>query len=156
MAKIVTPENFKLELNSVIKDFSDKTKAKINKGIRNSLVLTWGDIIEQTPVDKGGARGGWIVADSPSKERGRKSKVKGRSYVRKQTAKLDLLKQRMVLFSNIPYIRMLEYGGYSTKNSDKPSSKVTSKGYSKQAPKGMVRRNVMKWKSNLRKSLQAL
>lgn len=51
----------------------------------------------------------------------------------------------MTLTNNLPYAHVVEFGGYP---GDGPN---TVGGYSKQAPKGMVRVNVMRFNANLEK-----
>lgn len=69
-----------------------------------------------TPVDEGTARRSW------------------------QSTPLD---SNPYYFTNsLPYVRMLEYGGYT----DKPETEKTIGGFSKQAPQGMVRINAANWR----------
>lgn len=155
MPKIVSPKRLGSTLNEVVMEFGEKSEAKINKGIRSAVIKTWGDIIRMTPVDEGRARGNWFVDSSVKNISGQAVRDKGASYVASRTRRLDLLRQKLFLFNNLPYIRKLEYGGYSTKNAGRESSKVTTRGFSKQAPKGMVRLNLLKWRKNLRNAIKA-
>lgn len=157
MPKIISPKRLGSALDEIIREFDHLSQAKANRGIRKAVIRTWADIIKATPVGvTGRARGNWFIDSAPTRQTGKGIKNKGSSYVTKQTAKRDLLKGKLFLFNNIPYIRKLEYGGYSTKNANSEDSKVTSKGFSKQTPKGMVRVNLLKWRKNLRKSFAGL
>lgn len=153
VAKILTPDKLKSELSNIVNEFSDKTKDKINTGIQASLIETWGNIIIETPVDEGRARQSWFVGERVTSKVGRKSKANNRA-----TSKIPnkLLGKRLFLYNNLPYIRTLEFGGYSRSNSGNPESKVTSLGFSKLAPRGMVRRNTLKWPKTLRGILKRL
>ena len=159
MPKIISPERLGSTLNQVLSDFNNLSQAKANKGIRIAVVKTWGDIIKMTPVGDefgGSARGNWFIDTKPTNRVGGKSKNKSANFVASKTAKINLLKSKLFMFNNLPYIRVLEYGGYSTKNASSENSKVTPKGYSKKAPKGMVRLNLLKWRNNLKKSFARL
>jgi hypothetical protein len=165
MPKIVSPDRLSSALNEVLKEFDTMTQAKTNKGIRAAVVKTWGDIIMETPVDSGRARGNWFVTfDAPSNQKGSAIKNKGANYVATKTAGFDLMKKpKWFLTNNMPYITKLEYGGYpnpvkkGTWNKRKGAyEKRSNGGYSKLAPKGMVRRNLLKWRRNLRAAFRGL
>ena len=151
-------------LDSLVDEFNVNTQAKVNKGIRVAIIKTWGDIIKQTPVDEGRARGNWFIDVRPtSKVTMSKDNTKGANYVVSKTVKFNFLKNNLFLFNNLPYISKLEYGGY-VKNPKKGTyNKRTKKyeirsinGYSKLAPKGMVRLALMNWDNVLRNSFRGL
>ena len=150
MPKIISPKRLGSALNEIVREFDHLSQEKANKGIKIAVIKTWGGIIKMTPVDEGGARGNWFIDTKPTRKAGGLDKNKGAGYVGSKTSKLNLLNGKLFLFNNLPYIKKLEYGGYSTKSASSEGSKVTSKGYSKQAPKGMVRLNLLKWRKNLR------
>lgn len=166
-SRTIKPLQLGNALNDILAEFDKTSKAKANKGLRVAIVKTWGDIIEDTPIGitgtDGKTRGSWFIGRSVTKKLGRRNKTKGRTYVRNQTAKIDLLRTKIFLYNNSPNINMLEYGGY-VKNPKKGTfNKNTRKfeirsagGFSKQAPKGMARKNVLMWRTNLKNSFRAL
>jgi hypothetical protein len=92
------------------------------------------NIIDKTPVDKGGARANWQTSTG--------SPATGTIDTTDRTGAATLAKARAVLASanagdtiymanNLPYIRKLEEGGY-------PDGPKTVGGFSRQAPAGMV------------------
>jgi len=139
------------QLNQILKDFDHLTQAKTNKGIRAAIIQTWGKIIISTPVDEGRARGNWFIDTQVTDKTGRKSKMKAGSYVAKNTP-VKILGTKLFMFNNLPYIQKLEFGGYGNENTEK----TNSAGFSKLAPKGMVRINLLKWGSTLKKIFKTL
>jgi len=139
-------------LNKIFKDNKKITIAKADRALRAVIVKNWGDIIISTPVDEGRARGNWFVTpDAPSSSvSNRKSKTKGPSFVLTKTNK-KMFGRKWFLTNNLPYILTLEFGGYGTEN----PKKVTSQGFSKQAPQGMVRINTVKFPSQLARAFKA-
>jgi hypothetical protein len=142
MSKIVTPEKMGEGLNDILDKLTTKSEPKINKGVRAALVVVWGNIIKETPVDEGVARGSWrITKNTPAKVVGRRTRAED---VRAKTSRLDIFKKvRWFMTSNLPYIRTLEYGEFP--NPPKSKTGKTVGGYSKLAPSGMVRKNMIKW-----------
>ena len=58
--------------------------------------------------------------------------------------------------ANYDYAGVLDDGLFSTKSIKKPNSKVTNKGFSKQAPKGMTEPALDKFESDLNKRVSKL
>ena len=140
MSEVVNPENMGAGLNKILKQLETRSRPKINKGVRAALVVIWGNIISETPVDIGTARASWrITKGTPSKVKGRRTREED---VRAKTSRLDIFKDiKWYMTSNLPYITTLEYGGYPVPS----KSGKTINGYSELAPKGMVRVNMIKW-----------
>jgi hypothetical protein len=117
-------------------------------------------VVDRTPVDTGAARQNWLVtlnqedtSYDPDKKKGGRVKSEGQKVI--ISAKGD---DSILIQNNIPYINMLEFGGYGTAKGQgeslkgKPSplkgkkrvvkekkpSKITADGFSLQAPQGMV------------------
>jgi len=123
-------------------------------------------VVMRTPVDTGAARQNWLVTlngetdefDLYKKKGGRVMSDGGKVI---ESAKGD---DTIVIQNNVPYINMLEFGGYgkakgqgesligkkrkaiipkgdsppAEKQKDEKQSKITSDGFSIQAPHGMV------------------
>ncbi len=58
--------------------------------------------------------------------------------------------------ANYDYAGVLDDGKFSTKSSGNPNSKVTSKGFSKKAPKGMTEPALDKFEADLNKRVRKL
>jgi len=155
-----------LALTEVLKDFDSSSKAKVNRGIKTALVEVWGGIIMETPVDDGSARGSWFIGETVTDKIGKKSKTKGGNYAKKSVPK-DVLGTKLFLYNNLPYIQTLEFGLYpknpkkGTKTSKKGVTPATYEirskgGFSKLAPRGMVRRNLLRFPKVLRQILKQL
>jgi hypothetical protein len=154
-----------------------KWATKMKNAPRNAINIfafeLFNRVVMRTPVDTGAARQNWLVTLNgetndydPSKKKGGHVMSDGGKVIK--SAKGD---DTIVIQNNVPYIQMLEYGGYGKakgqgksligrkfpgrgagrkKNGDSPpvegqegqksarESKITSDGYSLQAPNGMV------------------
>lgn len=152
MAKVIKPARLGKALNEALEKHKNLTEKQINKAIKITAIKVWGDIIKLTPVDEGRARGSWFVGLSPTSKLGdTRDKNKGSSYVAKELPK-DVLHNKVYLYNNTPYIEKLEYGGYGKTETEK----TNAQGYSKLAPRGMVRVSLLKWGSTLKKVFKAI
>lgn len=147
-----------MSLYSDIVKFSKKAQEEQEDIIITALFQANDGIIGRTPVDKGRARGSWVPSiGSPSAAIGGKDKS-GSSTKRKA----DSIARKSVgsvyfLTNNLPYIGVLEYGGYPVpvekgtwvKKSQKYEI-LSQGGYSKQAPQGMLRVTVKEVSQKLR------
>ena len=127
-----------------------KFAAKVGKSVPDTMraiaLDLFESIIDDTPVDKGTARGNWQTSiGSP------KTGVTARTGDSGSIAELKSVLPRfgndntIYLANNLPYIWTLEYGGYG--RGDGATNKTTRDGYSIQAPYGMVRVNVSRIQS---------
>jgi len=151
VAKVIKPENLGRELRKALDKSQNLTLAQYNKALRITGIKVWGDIIRITPVDTGRTRGGWFVGLNVSDQIGEGNKNKGPGYVAKELPE-DLVSQKVFLYNNLPNIIKLEFGGYGPENTEK----TNSQGFSKQAPKGMVRVSLLNWGPTLQKVFKAL
>ena len=147
MAKIIKLGNLGKELNSILKNIEQSELKKADRALRATIIDVWGKVITETPVDSGRARGNWFIDDTfnPSKT-GASLKRKGANYVNSRTGS-GLLGKTKFLYNNLPYIKKLEFGGYSGSPTEK-----TINGFSRLAPNGMVRKNLAKFGSKLAKN----
>lgn len=101
----------------------------------------FGDIIKATPVDTGRARANWfatgISQSGKTTDRVDKSGDSAAASAQKVTATLKDW-STFKLTNNLSYIGVLEFGLYG----DGP---LTTGGFSKQAPAGMLRINVLRF-----------
>jgi len=96
-------------------------------------------VIKRTPVDTGRARGNWqsTIGTPTSAPTLKKDKAGTTTVVRAQNVINSLeMGQTFFLTNNLPYIYVLEYGGYPL---NPKKGQKTVGGYSKLAPQGMLR-----------------
>lgn len=132
-----------------IENLSKRTMAKIQKIMKTAAMELFKSVIMMTPVDTGRAKGNWQctmtrpangIIDSEQSEEVTIAKMV-------ETTLKSSIKNGIFLTNNLPYIQKLEYGGYG----DGPK---TQKGYSKQAPAGMVRVSLERIEKDLKKIIQ--
>lgn len=124
--------------------FQLKTKGLSEQVVRKICFDLASKIIYRTPVDTGRARANWQASiNAPNLSQLTSTDKGGGSAVLRavDTAK-DAPGNIFYLTNNLPYIMKLEYGGYN----DGPK---TMGGYSRQAPRGMVRISIAEIKAQL-------
>lgn len=126
--------NFKADFDRIIK----KAKGRIDIVVKKTALQVFDGVILKSPVDTGRFRGNWMATvGSPSfmyyddikDKSGRKSMAAAESVVMEYA-----VGNIVYLVNNLPYAQRLEYG------------------YSKQAPKGMVRLSVAEFEQWLEKA----
>jgi hypothetical protein len=129
-----------------------KTKTQANMDIKGVYFSGLRTIIKATPVDEGRARNNWFLTDGmPSGLSGRGASVSGSgSDASLMTMPPDVLNKKIYFTNNLPYIGVLEYGGYPSPGTDK-----TTGGYSTQltpfkSPKGWVRATLISMANKVR------
>ena len=123
------------------KKIESKMARNLNQGIRATLFEVSTAIIKDTPADTGRARGNWQASIS----RGATKEIavnNQRSGEAKAIAEVDQTVSVAVgdlyyLTNNVPYIERLEFG------------------WSKQAPSGMVRKNLQNFNRLLAKNIKS-
>lgn len=133
--------------SSMVNKFAKTAPEQANAVIRKSTLELFTDVVMDTPVDTGRARGNWQVSfGSPASgvldERGDKESDNKTSSptARVVTDALNSDRTTSVIFltNNLPYIKKLEYG------------------WSKKAARGMVRKNLLKANATLLKNIMAV
>ena len=113
---------------------AEKRKVAIQDVRKNYAFALYSSIVRKTPVDTGRARANWNISvgheDTTVTEDTRKSP---KTISQMPEPKGD---ESIFISNNLPYITMLEYGGYP--NPPKKDGGKTINGYSRQAPNGMV------------------
>ena len=142
-----------------VKKMLAKNKREANKKVRGVFLAGLGPIIEATPADKGRARNNWfLTVGAPSNKTTTSASVGGGGSL-SQASKLPkiVLGKKIFFTNNLPYINILEYGGYPSpveKGSYIKKSKsyeiLSVNGYSKQAPTGWVRKAVILMRNKIR------
>lgn len=162
-SKRIKLENLTKELNKALKGLSDGELKRSEKALRATLVDVWGDVITRTPVDTGRVRGNWFVDDSFNPSRtGPANKRKGYNYINSKL-RGGIFGKTKYLYNNLPYAKILEFGGYTkspkkgTYNKKQKKYEVRSSGgYSLLAPRGMVRVSLSGFGAKLRKNIKVV
>lgn len=165
MAKLLSPDRLGSALKDVLSEFDALSKAKANKGIRRAAIKTFAGIVRMSPVGNpdlwlynhptrgyidyvgylgnpkgyvgGRFRNNWFLGTVLTDQTTTETASKGTGYISKDLPK-NVFNTQVYFYNNLPYAYALEFG------------------HSSQAPKGMVRLNVLKWKRNLRESFRAV
>jgi hypothetical protein len=120
--------------------YRSKVAVAADQQFRAVCLELFSRVVMRTPVDKGYARGSWVLTsgaepswfDTQSQDRS------GGATVESFVTGLSATSADGVVWiaSGLPYMQKLEHGGYP--NPPKSGSGKTSGGYSIQAPAGMV------------------
>jgi len=137
-----------------VKKMIAKNKRDTNLSLRKIYFKGLSEIVKGTPVDTGRARNNWFLTiGKPS------AKTDEGGQKRDETAKTPktVLGKKIYFTNNLPYIGVLEYGGYpnpvkkgSYDKKKKKYTKLSKGGYSLQAPKGWVRAALMRMQNKIR------
>lgn len=161
-SRTVGPDGVSKALNEILVRFDRNNKASADKVMAEATLNMFGAVIEETPEGDaelshaGTLKGSWIVTS------GRPSSVNTKRIMRGRTRDSirSLISKKMVshkvpmfLTSNSDYVGVVEFGGYPSpvkrgtfNETTGKFEKRSAKGFSKQAPKGMVRRNTKRFK----------
>lgn len=111
--------------------WSDKTKAKLTLAVRKIALDAFREVIMMSPVDTGRFRGNWQCAIGQIPDGTVELDDKeGTATISKMQAEAMGVEAGQVIYlvNNLPYARALEYG------------------HSQQAPGGMIRITVQRWR----------
>jgi hypothetical protein len=126
-----------------VRAFVEKTKKNNETVMRQVSLKLFSAIIKASPVDTGRFRMNWQAASGGNLAVGVKNGVdpSGSKAVFQMTSVVarDPNWYEFTLANNLPYANVIEYGGYP---GDGPN---TVGGFSKQAPQGVVRVNVLRF-----------
>ena len=130
-----------------------KNKKQANKDVKAIYFEGLRVVIMATPVDDGRARNNWFLTNgSPSGLVGRADdKSGGGSEASLMSMPPNVLNKKIYFTNNLPYIGVLEYGGYPNPS----KGKKTTGGYSNQlrpfkTPKGWVRATLIEMANKIR------
>lgn len=125
-----------------VRNFVEKTKRNNETVMRQVSLKLFSAIIKASPVDTGRFRMNW-QASGPTPAGGIKSGFDKTGGSAISNASNYVLKnsewQEFTLANNLPYANIIEYGGYPGDGLN------TTGGFSKQAPAGVVRVNVVRF-----------
>jgi hypothetical protein len=141
-------------VDSAIDDLYTKT----NDNLRGVYFAGLINIVQETPVDEGRARNNWFLSVSTPSSATTTSKAKGLGAIRQlRSMPKRVLNRKIYYTNNLPYVALLEYGGYPSpvkKGSyDKRKKKyeiLSINGFSKQAPNGWVRKTLIEMQNKIR------
>lgn len=116
-----------MSFSKQLQAFVAGTQDKINKTVKGATVTLATNVISETPVDTGAAKGNWQASVGQPKT-GILERSGADTAVSEAIANIpDKAGDVVYLTNNLSYIKKLEYG------------------HSKQAPQGMVRVNAAQW-----------
>lgn len=163
-----TAKTFEEELIRMAGGIINETPIGLDKG----FAFVDGD--PQFVVRGGQLRSNWQIASKPNNRvllSSRGAATKPGFAARKITGKFARVNRQgtmlissksLYLFNNSPYGKVVEYGGYPTPVKNGSFNWRTGRfekrsrgGYSKQAPRGMVRINVIRYKNRIRRAMKA-
>lgn len=129
-----------------VKDFCDRAKKNPETVMRAVSLKLFSAIIQSSPVDTGRFRMNWQAAGPVPRggivagedKTGSSATASAQTFITNSSAW-----QEFTLTNNLPYANVIEFGGYT---GDGPN---TSGGFSKQAPKGVVRVNITRFNTLL-------
>lgn len=124
-----------------VASFAKSAGISVDKATRGISISLFGSVIESSPVDTGRFRANWTAAGvSPSTITTEMTDKSGRAAIGAMESFIlgAANANEFTLANNLPYAAKLEYGGYG----DGPE---TTGGFSKQAPRGIVRVNVARF-----------
>ena len=161
--------NLSRELDRILQVKSNNFKVFAAAVMRDTMRETFGDIIDDTPVGDfdpshaGTTKANWqLTQGSPAVSiLANKSPNRNRSSLKIPRSYGALFSSSWYFVNNSPNIGLLEFGGYrrnpkrGTYNKTTGKYEIrTSKGFSRQAPKGMFRVNIGKWPKNLKRAIR--
>lgn len=126
-----------------VRAFVEKTKQNNETVMRQVSLKLFSAIIKASPVDTGRFRMNWQAASGNAPVLGVKAGV-DKTGAKAISQMANIVRQdpywyEFTLTNNLPYAPVIEYGGYP---GDGPN---TIGGFSKQAPQGVVRVNVLRF-----------
>lgn len=126
-----------------VRAFVEKTKKNNETVMRQVSLKLFSAIIKASPVDTGRFRMNWQAASGGNTAVGVRNAIdpSGSKAIYQMTSVVtrDPNWYEFTLANNLPYANVIEYGGYP---GDGPN---TVGGFSKQAPQGVVRVNVLRF-----------
>ena len=126
----------------------DKRALYVQRGVAIDL---FSKVVIRTPVDTGALRSNWRPSvNKPNKSIKRKPDPSGQEVLGLIKKKFEKARgDRFILTNNLPYAPVVEYGLYPSKGGGETAKTIN--GYSKQAPKGMVRVTLAEFLAAIRK-----
>ncbi len=140
--------NFSNQIAEFNIDFSNLS----DEVFRITVIKFFGQVVQASPVDTGRFRANWFVTTTAPTVRVEPNSEKSENEVNQRIVRKvnsSVGKRLFYLTNNLPYASVIEFGGYSKsvkletllRNERNPNTPTrrTSNGFSRQAPKGVVR-----------------
>ncbi len=124
-----------------VQKFADGFIGGAEEAVRGTSIKLFSAIVQSSPVDEGRFRANWFATGQlPSTKVTTSIDKSGSSTINAINSKITSITDWSVftLTNNLPYANKIEFGGYG----DGPK---TTGGFSKQAPQGVVRMNIMRF-----------
>lgn len=121
-----------------IQAFNVKAMAQSEAKIKKAFMGLSTDIIMDTPVLSGRLRNNWMVSVNQGSNQ-TTNETSNQALGRVSAVKFKL-GDTLYLTNNLPYAKTVEFGLYPQSN----TGKVVG-GFSAKSPKGMVRKNIIRW-----------
>lgn len=168
---------FNVDGSRLIAEYQAKFQSAAMDAIEKEFINTTGRIIEDSPIGipnsersgrkpQGNFRHNWQIARKQSNRVLSGSSKKGFDYASGQIRNKLKNGGELFLFNNSPQARVIEYGGYpnpvkkGTYRKGRGYEKRSSGGFSRQAPQGMVRKNLAgfgtRFRSRVKKALRGV
>ena len=138
-----------MSFSSQVDDFILGVADSTDETIKGSAIALFGAIIKASPVDEGTFRANWYVTKDKPSTRVNPNGSAGENVILNRTANRILgieNYKRIIMTNNLPYAPVIEFGEFPTGSANEAGSKVTTQGYSRQAPQGVVRTNVLRFR----------
>ena len=143
------------DFDKEVKYISKQLKLKTSQLMRWTALSVFEKVIKASPVDTGVFRASWVLGVNcvpPDPKIPKPPKKKGTPIPPPQagqtSGKLSTVQlgDTIIIANHLPYARVLEYGEFPGQG-----PKTTARGYSTQAPQGVVRVSVQQVARQLRK-----
>jgi len=119
---------------------------RVNDNVRGVYLSGLTNIVQETPADTGRARNNWFLSLGVPSSDATTSKAQGLTAIRQLSQMPKIVLNKKIFYTNnLPYIGVLEYGGFPV-----PGGDLTSGGFSKQAPEGWVRKTLIQMQNKIR------
>ena len=128
-------------------DFRNKSLVQVDRIRRGVILKLFSAVILDTPVQTGLLRSNWQTSvGRPNDKVINTASQGGNAAMQEISSNLGMFGDDVHMTINLPYARVAEYGLWNG-----PTAKVNAKGFSKKAPSGMMRKNVIRIKKHLKK-----
>lgn len=125
-----------------VNDFKDNFLEASEETVKGTAIQLFSAIIKSSPVDEGTFRSNWFLTQGQPSQRTDEDLVLSEQNI------INGIVQNVMRFeglapiyftNNLPYSEVIEYGEF-------PDGPNTTGGYSRQAPQGVLRVNVLRFK----------
>jgi hypothetical protein len=135
-----------MSFESDIIRFTNKSEKEADKIRRAVIIKLFSSVVDDTPVDTGRLRGNWLTSVNKPRDEVLIQNDKNGNYSKNKILNnLGKFGDKVHFTNNLPYAKVAEYGEWNG-----PTDKVNSSGFSKKSPRGMVRKNAIRFQKILK------